>query len=197
MIARLRGELIESANGFVVVLAGGVGYQVSVTERCLVTLPSNGNLIELHTRQIVRESEISLYGFSSAAERRMFDLLITVNGMGPRSALALLGTLSEGALVAAISTKDYKPLTRAPGVGPKLAERVCLELNEKVREESLLGNLGVGAVAVQDDIVEALISLGLRRNEAERAAAAAREQIGDEDAQKLIPAALALVGKNP
>lgn len=197
MIARLRGELLECSAGHIVVLAGGVGYQISVTDKCLAMLPSVGATVEIHTRQIVRENEISLYGFVTSSERRLFDLLIAVNGMGPKSALALLGALPEASIISAISTKDFKPLTRAPGVGPKLAERVCLELSDKVREESLLGNIGIGVVAIQDDVVEALLSLGLRRNEAERAVAAAREQVGDGDPQKLIPVALSLAGKSP
>ncbi len=195
MIARVAGKLAEIGRGSVVVMGGGVGYQLFISERSMRRLPKMGETVEYFTRQIVRENELSLYGFESAGERRLFDLLITVNGLGPKSALSILSTLDEDAIVGAILQKDWKALTRAAGVGAKLAEKVCLELVDKVREESLLGTIGKGRTAVSDDVVEALVSLGHKRSDAERAAISARESTDETDPSALIPIALQIASK--
>jgi Holliday junction DNA helicase RuvA len=190
VIARIRGELLEVGPTHAVVLAGDVGYQLFVSERVLAWLPRTGQTVELHARQVVRENEIALYGFASAGERRLFDLLITASGLGPKLAISLLGTIGEEGVAAAIAGGDAKTLTRAPGVGPKLAQKICVELADRVREESLLGRLGPTVQARGDDVVEALIALGHRRTDAERAAVLARDEAGDETPEKLIPIAL-------
>ncbi len=196
MIARLQGELAEIGPGYVVVTVGGVGYQVFVTERFHSALPKSGSRVELHTRQIVRENEISLFGFGSTHERRLFDLLTTVNGLGPRLALSLIGAVGEEGVIGAVFSGDYKPLVRAPGIGAKLAQRICVELSDKVREESVLGRIGVGAASPLDDVVEALVSLGLKRSEAERAAKQAGELKDTDDTAELVSRALKFAGKS-
>jgi Holliday junction DNA helicase RuvA len=190
MIARVIGELVEASQGYVVVVAGGVGYQLNVSERTMAAMPRTGERVDLHARQVVRENEISLYGFLTSGERRLFDLLISASGLGPKSAISMLGAVGEEGIVAAILSNDPKTLTRAPGVGMKLAQRVCVDLVDKVREESLLGRVQSGRAALSDDVVEALVTLGHRRSDAERAAHAAREEAGDAAPQTLIPIAL-------
>jgi Holliday junction DNA helicase RuvA len=196
MIARIQGELVESGDGYVVVVAGGVGYEVFVTQSVQVSLPEVGSKVDLHIRQIVRENEIALFGFGSKHERRLFDLLTTVNGLGPRLGLSLLSSVGEAGVIGAILSGDYKPLVRAQGIGAKLAQRICVELADKVREESVLGRIGVGAVSPLDDVVEALISLGLKRGEAERAAKMASDKKDTEDTAELVSLALKFAGKN-
>lgn len=196
MIALLRGEIADASPGSIIVECGGVGYQVFVSESALALLPPRGAHVELHTRQIVRENEISLYGFQSIHERNLFDALLTVSGLGPKIAMALIGRVGEEAAVAAILSDDWKSLTRAPGVGSKLAQRVCIELKEKVREDSLLGKVAPRRAAVeQDEVVEALVALGHKRNDAERAATKAREEAQSSDARTLIPLALKHAGR--
>ncbi|MCX7799131.1 MAG: Holliday junction branch migration protein RuvA [Fimbriimonadales bacterium] len=180
MIARLRGELLEVADGSVVVEAGGVGYQVLVPESVLAGLPPVGEAVDLHIRQVFREDGVSLYGFSAPFQRRLFDLLLEVKGCGPKIGLALLGLLGEDAVVGAIQAQDVRALCRAPGVGAKLAERIVLELRDKVQHEALVRRSEAvarrGAARADDDLVLALLELGYRRAEAEDAAAHARSQ---------------------
>lgn len=190
MIARVRGELLEVGGSYVVVDASGVGYHVVVAERFIAALPPVGGFVDVHCRQVVRENDVALYGFASPGERRLFDLLITASGLGPKLAMSLIGSVGEDAVVAAILSGNAKELTRAAGVGMKLAQKICVELADKVREESLLGRVASGSRKASDDVVEALVSLGHRRLDAERAAVAARDEAGDAEPQKLIPIAL-------
>lgn len=189
MIARVIGELSEVGPNHIVVLAGSVGYQLFVSERLIASLPEIGQPVDLHARQVVRENEISLYGFATASERRLFELLITASGLGPKLGISLLSAIGEEGIVAAIVNHDSNTLTRAAGVGTKLAQKLCVELGDKVREEMLLGRLS-GGVRSRDDVVEALVALGHRRIDAEKAAVAAREEAGDASPQTLIPIAL-------
>ncbi|MFN8139878.1 MAG: Holliday junction branch migration protein RuvA [Fimbriimonadales bacterium] len=190
MIARISGELLEKGPNYVVVSAGGVGYQLFLSERSLSSVPVLGSSFDLYCRQIVRENEVSLYGFLTPGERKLFDLLITVSGLGPKIAMSVLGTLDESAIVTAVLQKDWKTLSRSQGVGAKLAEKICVELGDKFKEESLLGTIGRPRESAIDDVVEALVALGHRRSDAERAAIAARESSADQEASVLIPIAL-------
>jgi len=173
MIGRLRGELVSVEAGLAVVDCGGVGYEVSVPESVLVQMPSPGEEVTLLIRQIVREDALSLFGFLTAFQRRLFDLLLGVNGCGPKAATALLGQLGEDAVATAIVTQDAKMLMRATGVGAKLAERMILELKDKMPQESLLRKVEIATKAPlrsADEVVDALLALGYRRAEAEAAA---------------------------
>lgn len=190
MIAYISGTVIELDSGGAVIEANGVGYRIAATGRTLASLIL-GTPATLSLKQIVRENEIALYGFSGPAERRLFELLITTSGLGPKLALSLLDSVGEGAVVEAILNSDWKVLTRASGVGQKLAQKACLELSDKMREESLLGRVATGSASSGlATVIEALVSLGLKRADAERAATKAKEELGDAEPQKLIPAAL-------
>jgi Holliday junction DNA helicase RuvA len=189
MIGRLRGELLDVGAGVVVVDAGGVGYEVLVPESVMAQMPAVGEFVDLTVRQVFREDGVTLYGFLEAFQRRMFDLLTEVKGCGPKIGLSLLGRLGEDAIAGAILAQDARTLTAAPGVGPRLAERIILELKDKVQEETLSRKIA-GAVRQKavvatetDDLVEVLLTLGYKRQEAEIAARDARQQVGTMEEQ--------------
>lgn len=190
MIGRLRGELIGIEGNLAVVDCGGVGYEVAVPEGVLHQLPAPGQPVTLVTRQIVREDAVTLYGFLQPFSRRLFDMLLTVQGCGPKVALALLGQVGDEAVAGAVLAQDSRALTRATGVGPKLAERIILELKVKMQEEAL--NRRLEAIVTPkkkqpqlptDELVDALLALGYRRGEAENAAAEARDHSNDVQEQ--------------
>jgi len=198
MIGRLRGELLEIENGMAVVDAGGVGYEVLVPDAVLIQLPLPGERVDLLIRQIFREDGVSLYGFLVPFQRRLFDLLLSVKGCGPKVGLALIGQVGEDSVASAILAQDARTLTRATGVGARLAERIILELKDKIQEESFLRKVTPTAPAPKkavpaDELVEALLALGYRRNEAETAASTARDQA--DDVQDQIRVALRLLSR--
>lgn len=173
MIARLRGNLIEIGNGRVVIDCAGVGYEALVPEASLIALPPVGEFTELYTRQIIREDAHFLVGFLSDGDRRLFDLLTEVKGCGPKISLQIISDLGAETTLNAIATEDFKTLAKATGVGPRLAERIVVELREKVRQETFHRKISapVPAARADDELVEALLALGYKRQEAETAAA--------------------------
>jgi len=189
MIGRLRGALVETEGSMAVVECGGVGYEVLVPETVLLCLPPAGEEVTLLIRQIFREDGVSLYGFLEAFQRRLFDLLMTVKGCGPKVALSLLGMVGEEAVAGAILAQDPRVLARASGVGARLAERIILELKEKIGEEQFQRKVMAAVAAVptrhapSDELVDALLALGYRRNEAENAASEARESADNVEEQ--------------
>jgi Holliday junction DNA helicase RuvA len=132
MIASLRGLLLERSAAGIVVEAGGVGYAVSVSTHTLAQLPSAGAEVFLRTRQVVREDAHLLFGFLEEDEQRLFDLLLGVSGVGPRVALAVLSGLESRALVRAIREESIAALVAVPGIGRKTAERLVVELRDKM-----------------------------------------------------------------
>lgn len=195
MIGRLRGTVLETAGNLVTVDVGGVGYEVLVPDSVLVHVGREGASVDLRIRQVFREDGVTLYGFSEASQRRLFDLLMEVKGCGPKIGLALLGQLGEETVTAAIAGQDARQLARATGVGARLAERIILELKDKISEEVLLSratSTTVRPTAPSDEVVEALMALGYRRIEAENAAASAGTEGSVEER---IRAALRALGK--
>ena len=186
MIAQLTGRVEQVEADRCVVDVGGVGYLVQASARTLAQLPPPPAVARVLVETQVREDAITLYGFADAAEREWFRLLVTVQGVGARVALNLLSALSPGDLVAAIAAGDRASLTRASGVGAKLAARVLAELRERV------GAMPVGAEGVrlpaafaqpggvEADALSALGNLGYRRVEAAPAVARAVERLGAE-----------------
>lgn len=185
MIVRLRGELLEVDAGRVVVDCAGVGYEAQVPASVALALPPPGARVDLHVRHVVREDGVALYGFLDSGSRRLFDLLTEVKGCGPKTALALLGELGEDSVVGAIAAQDARALARATGVGPRLGERIVLELKDKVAEDRVTRMVSTRAAArvPDDDLVEALLALGYRRSEAEAAAETARTEASDVSEQ--------------
>ncbi len=175
MISRISGLLLEGNLNRVVVDCHGVGYEVLVPESIYSSLPDIGGPVSFYTRQIFREDTQFLVGFIEDQDRQLFDLLTEVKGCGPKIALAVIGDLGSGTTLNAIATEDPKTLSKASGVGPRLAERIILELKEKVRNLSLSikvagVNKTTAVVSITDDLVEALLALGYKRQEAEASA---------------------------
>lgn len=176
MIGLIRGELIELSGGIALVEAGGVGYEIRIPESMLMQLPPPGAEVALRIRQVFREDGVSLYGFLDRKQRDLFDHLMEVKGCGPRIGLSLLSDLGEQTVVGAILQGDARTLAKASGVGTRLAERLILELKEKISQFSLnqkfeaVIDASAGNRTSSDDVVEALVSLGYRRPDAERAA---------------------------
>jgi holliday junction DNA helicase RuvA len=157
MIAFLEGEVVEVGLNRVVLDVGGVGYELVVPSSLLSALAAVGGRARVHTRMVVREDSMTLYGFPSPDERELFDLLTGVTGVGPKVALAFLSSLSSDALRRAVVAGDADALTVVPGVGKKVAQRVVLDLRDR------LGGEGAEIVAIgpMADVREALIALGL------------------------------------
>jgi Holliday junction DNA helicase RuvA len=172
VIAKLRGLIDNIEDGKCIVDVSGVGYLVFASTRTLATLPQPPAIANILIETQVREDAISLYGFSSSAERDWFRLLTTVQGVGAKVALALLSSLSPDQLIAAIATQDKAALTRSPGVGPKLAIRILSELRERAGAMPGGGATLPASIAPQGavaDALSALTNLGYRRAEAESA----------------------------
>ena len=186
MIGKLKGVIDSYGEDWVIVDVGGVGYQVHCSSRTLQSLPQPGEAAALSIETYVREDMIRLYGFAGDAEREWFRLLQTVQGVGAKVALAVLGTLKPGDLVSAIALQDKAALSRAPGVGKKVAERIVAELRDKAT-----GLAGAAVVHLQADLadkraprpvadaVSALVNLGYQQLQASAAVAAAQRNVGE------------------
>lgn len=170
MIAHLRGTLISKEPGRAIVEAGGVGYDVALAVPTFTALPQEGREVSLFIYTKVAEDQIALFGFLEREEKRLFERLITVTGVGPKLAITILGGLSAERTVGAIRSGDHAQLTRIPGVGKKLAERLVLELKDKLDDfavaPSATPRLSGAAV---DDVLSALINLGYQRPASEKA----------------------------
>ncbi len=196
MIGKLKGLVDSFGEDWVILDVGGVGYQVHCSTRTLQTLPAVGEAAVLAIETYVREDMIRLYGFGSQLEREWFRLLQNVQGVGAKVALAVLGTLSPSELANAIALRDIAMVSRAPGVGKKVAERIVTELKNKAPAFAgeaggtigLKQELGAGAApAPVSDAVSALANLGYSRDQAANAVAAALKQAGEgADSAKLI-----------
>ncbi|HCP45278.1 MAG TPA: Holliday junction branch migration protein RuvA [Deltaproteobacteria bacterium] len=149
MIGRLRGRLLtQEADRILIETSAGVGYEVIVAPRALVDLPAQGEETTLHVHTQVREDAITLYGFLQASDRAAFRLVQSVSGIGPKLALAIIGTCEPTALATAIAREDTVALCRIPGLGKKTAARLCLELKDKL--DRLLGQDGAGLPSLTD-----------------------------------------------
>jgi Holliday junction DNA helicase RuvA len=169
MIAHLRGKLLHKQPGQAIVEAGGVGYDVAISVPTFTALPSVGAEAALHVHTVVREDQIALYGFLDREEKRLFEKLITVSGVGPKLAITLLSGLQPDRVVQAIRAQDHAQLVRIPGVGKKLAERLVVELKDKLDDFAVAPvQQSVQGPAV-DDVLSALVNLGYQRAAAEKA----------------------------
>ena len=168
MIGRLTGRLVEKAPPTVVLEAGGVGYEVDVPMSTFYQLPATGQEVKLFTHLIVREDAHLLFGFATEAERGVFRQLLKITGIGARTALSLLSGMSVDELYAAVSLQDSARLTRVPGIGKKTAERLLLELKDKL---ALAPGTGIPTSAARSasDALNALLALGYSDKEARAA----------------------------
>jgi holliday junction DNA helicase RuvA len=181
MIARLTGTLAETTADHAVLDVGGVGYLVLASARTLSAIGPVGGTVMLLTEMQVREDSMTLFGFGSAGEHDWFRLLIGVQGVGGKVALAILSTLDADELSRAVSSGDKAMVARANGVGPKLAQRIVMELKDKIGGVALgvAGNLPKAAAGAAADAVSALANLGFKPGEAGVAVAAAEAELGE------------------
>lgn len=170
MIAHLRGRLIAKHPNQAIVEASGVGYDVNISVPTFSQLPALGTEIAFHVHTHVREDSIALFGFLRPAEKQLFERLICVSGIGPKLAITILSGMPADEMVGAIRGNDVARLTRIPGIGKKTAERMVLELRDKLRD---FGAPSVAAPAspIEEDVLSALVNLGYQRPAAERALA--------------------------
>ncbi|MBI1813359.1 MAG: Holliday junction branch migration protein RuvA [Deltaproteobacteria bacterium] len=192
MIAQLSGTLAHKSPEHLVVDVGGVGYQVFVSLNCLYQLPNTGERVRLLIHTNLRENALELFGFAEADERQLFGLLIGVSGIGPRLALNILSGMPVRELQAAIESSDLVRLVSIPGIGKKTAERLVVELRDRVKILQAAHADGQGASrsdGVNTEAVSALVNLGYRRPEAEHAVKAARAD-GVEELSGVIRDAL-------
>ena len=169
MIAHLRGKLIFKQPGQAIVEAGGVGYDVAISIPTFTALPSVGAEAALHIHTQVSDDQIALFGFLEIDEKRLFERLITVSGVGPKLAIKMLSGLSPERTVQAIRGQDHAQLTRIPGVGKKLAERLVVELKDKLDDFAVAPVPSAVAGPAVDDVLSALTNLGYQRPSAEKA----------------------------
>ena len=189
MIARLRGTVVEKMPTRVVLEVGGVGYEVHVPLSSFSAVGDAGSDLTLHVHTHVREDVLQLFGFASPLEQTLFERLITVSGIGPRLALAVLSGLAPSELVQAIAGADLARLTSIPGVGRKTAERIVLELKDKLAGIGLPHAAG-DAVGPREDLVSALVNLGYHRPAAEKAVEQALKSAPGTDFQQALRHAL-------
>jgi Holliday junction DNA helicase RuvA len=172
MIALLRGLLVEKAPSRLVVDVGGVGYDVLVPLSTFYVVGESGSTVSLRIHTHVREDVIALYGFATPLEHDLFERLIGINGVGPKLALAVLSGIEPAELVKAIRLQDIARLTALPGVGKKTAERISLELKDRLPAAVATAGQAPAAAPgdqLRDDLLSALLNLGYQRAAAERA----------------------------
>ena len=179
MIAYLKGTLEDIGNDYIVVDVNNIGYQVKVSLRVMEGLPSIGNQMKIHTYTYVREDVIALYGFLTKDDLQMFLLLLGVNGVGPKGALGILSIFSAQELRLAIISQDVKTIAKAPGIGAKTAQRMLIDLKDKVSIEEAFEKMGEQSMTASDtstagsgaktDAIEALTALGYSASESMKA----------------------------
>jgi len=195
MIAHLRGKLIHKEPGQAIVEAGGVGYDVAISVPTFTALPALGAEAALHIHTQVSEDQIALFGFLDREEKRLFERLITVSGVGPKLAIKILSGLSSERTVQAIRAQDHAQLTRIPGVGKKLAERLVVELKDKLEDFAAPPAQRAIQGPAAEDVLSALVNLGYQRPAAEKAIeqAIAKDKDAASDFDTLFRGALKLI----
>jgi len=198
VIAHIRGQILSKSPNTVVVDCHGVGYELAISITTYTELGDLGSEAKLHVHTHVREDALALFGFAEIAEKRLFEKLLTISGIGPKLAITVLSGISAERLVGAIRAGDHATLTKIPGIGKKTAERVVLELKDKLEDmvgmvpgsASITAPLG----AIEEDVLSALINLGYPRPAAQKAVeTAARDASVSGDFEKLFRAAMNVV----
>lgn len=196
MIGRLRGRVLEKRPNQVILDVQGVGYDVNIPVSTYYLLPDPPEEAQLHIHTHVREDTLALYGFLTLSEKKMFEKLLSVSGIGPKLAITILSGLDVQELVPAIRQNDLLKLTHIPGVGRKTAERIVLELRDKVAEMAAERAVPSGLTPVQEDVLSALLNLGYQRAAAEKAVDRAMAQDGAASFDTLLKRALKLLVKS-
>ena len=206
MIAHLSGTLLFKQTTTVIIEVGGVGYEVTIPLSTFYDLEDAGANIRLRIYTHVREDVLQLYGFKTARERELFQQLISVSGIGPKLGITMLSGMSADEIIASIRTNNLARLTSIPGVGRKTAERLVIELRDKIAalsspalEEEFAAQSGAGALAsedaVRDDALSALINLGYQKAAAEKAITSAMQEGGEVSVEMILRRALRMLAK--
>lgn len=196
MIAHLRGRLLIKHPNQAIVETNGVGYDVTISVPTFSELPASGSEVALHIHTHVREDAIALYGFLRPAEKQLFERLISVSGIGPKLAITILSGMPADDIVNAIRGNDVAKLTRVPGIGKKTAERMVLELRDKLPKEAFGEVATAPAVTpIEEDVLSALVNLGYQRPLAERALTIASRNGKGKSFDVLFREALAALSK--
>jgi holliday junction DNA helicase RuvA len=195
MIAHLRGRLFGKQPGQAIVDAGGVGYDLTISVPTFTALPAEGAEVSLFIHTHVREDTLALYGFMDRNEKRLFERLITVSGVGPKLAITILSGLNPERTVAAIRAQDHATLTRIPGVGKKLAERLVVELKEKLEDLAIAPVAQKQLAPAAEDVLSALVNLGYQRPAAQKAIETAidKDKTASDNFDELFRAALKVI----
>lgn len=199
MIAFIQGELCDAGQDTIVVACQGIGYEIQIPVSVAQALPDPGNVVKIYTYTYVREDALGLFGFLTKDDLKIFKLLITVNGVGPKAALAILSAMTADELRFAILAEDAKAIAKAPGIGPKTAKRMIIELKDKLNLESMIeghgeaemspSGTGDAAANVRDEVIMALTALGYGNTEAVRAVRAV-SGADEMDSETLLKQAL-------
>lgn len=195
MIAHLRGKLIAKSPNQVVIETNGVGYELTISIPTFSGMPALNAEVALHVYTHVREDALALYGFLRREEKQLFERLISVSGIGPKLAITILSGMATEAMVAAIRGNDVASLTRIPGIGRKTAERMTLELRDKLEQFAAAPAARPAASAVEEDVLSALVNLGYPRAAVERALAKAGSNGAARSFDALFRDVLAAVSK--
>ena len=194
MIAALRGTILSRDTNRVIVDVQGVGYELSISLPTMESLPEEGEVF-FHVHTALRENSLELYGFTAVGEKALFELLLGVSGIGPRLALTILSGISPDRFQKAILQNDLRSLTAVSGIGKKSAERIILELKEKIKKISILSipsSAGTHPASLEEDLVSSLVNLGYRDREA---TAAAKSVLSDSNGETSLSNALKLALK--
>jgi Holliday junction DNA helicase RuvA len=195
MIAYLRGTLLAKHPNQAIVETHGVGYDVAISVPTFTEMPAAGLEVALHIHTHVREDALSLYGFLRLAEKHLFEKLLAVSGIGPTLAIKILSGMPADEMIAAIRGGDLVRLTRIPGIGRKTAERMVLELRDKLPPATAPEITAAPATPVEEDVISALVNLGYQRAAADKALLAARSSKSPHSFDVLFREALGFLSK--
>jgi len=196
LIAQLSGKLVQKQPNVIIIDVGGVGYDVTITVPTFSDLPETGTEVALHIHTHVREDALALYGFLRGSEKLLFEKLITVSGIGPKLAITILSGMPADEMVRSIRGNDVARLTRIPGIGKKTAERMVLELRDKLPE---IGPTAIPTASplspIEDDVCSALLNLGYQRPAVEKALAAVSQDGSAKSFDQMFRAVLGRLSK--
>ncbi len=199
MYAYINGKIADKANNYVVIDAGGVGYKIYMSPNVIEKLPDVGEMQKIHTYYYVREDNISLYGFLSNEELRMFELLLSVSGIGAKLAIQILSVITPSSFALAVISNDVSKIVNIPGIGKKTAARIILELKDKLKTEQAVATKNEKVVqAIYEDekhleAITALQVLGYTRKEIEKAFE--KLELQNLSVEEIIKKALTILGK--
>ena len=198
MFAYIKGSLEEKTSNYVVIDVNGIGYKIFMSLGSINNIGELGNIVKVHTHYYVREDNISLYGFLSNEELKMFELLLSVSGIGAKSAISMLSNITPSDFALAIITNNVAALTKIPGIGAKSAQRIILELKDKLKDEDTVSKAEVSNKQIESenmkDALDALQILGYNKKEIEKVLE--KLELEDLSTENIIKNALKYLSRN-